>query len=98
MSIAWRPRQATWDSLLQKVSSSQTTAWGAAARAADAVRMSCPSADECRIVLTIFAIKPIRTAGCAIKLSCNGQPVGAISSRYDQRSTFVFARTGMAHE
>ena len=59
---------------------------GVAARAADVARMSWPSRSRrpvvrtmssCNGVPTIWAIKPIRTAGCAIKTSCNGEPAGA---------------------
>ena len=56
---------------------------GVAARAADVARMSWPrrskrpavrTMSSCNGVPTIWAIKPIRTAGCAIKTSCNGDP------------------------
>jgi hypothetical protein len=52
-----------------------------AAPAADRLRMSWPSRSKrpvartmssCNGVPTIWAIKPIRTAGCAVKASCNG--------------------------
>src|SRR6202030_1879239 len=54
---------------------------GVGARAADVARMSWPSRSRrpvvrtmssCNGVPTIWAIKPIRTAGCAVKTSCNG--------------------------
>jgi hypothetical protein len=56
---------------------------GVGARAADVARMSWPSRSKrsvvrtmssCNGVPTIWAINPIKTAGCATKTSCNGEP------------------------
>jgi hypothetical protein len=56
-----------------------------AARSADVASMSCTSSSKrtvvrtmssCNGVPTIWAIKPIKTAGCSVKTSCNGEPAG----------------------